>query len=103
MTAAGVASARPTPGANRGAPRAGNSLHGSSESHPDAPLVREYLQSLIHQRQLAAVSIANYTRSLERLRAQLLVLVRNQVRAEREPVAVVVVVVVVVVVAAANE
>ena len=35
--------------------------------HPDAPLVSEYLQSLVHQRQLAAVSIANYTRSLDRL------------------------------------
>jgi len=35
--------------------------------HPDTPLVSEYLQSLVHQRQLAAVSVANYSRSLDRL------------------------------------
>ena len=38
-----------------------------ASAHPDAHLVQEYLHSLRHQRQLAANSIANYTRSLERL------------------------------------
>ena len=52
MTAAGVAEANAAP-------------------HPDAGLVREYLQSLAHQRHLAAVSIANYSRSLARLLALL--------------------------------
>lgn len=36
-------------------------------THPDAPLVREYLDQLRHQRQLAPVSVANYARSLQRL------------------------------------
>jgi integrase/recombinase XerC len=36
-------------------------------AHPDARLVQEYLHSLKHQRQLAAITIANYARSLERL------------------------------------
>ena len=36
-------------------------------THPDAPLVREYLQSLAHQRHLAPVSVSNYARSLARL------------------------------------
>ncbi len=58
MTAAGVAAARPP--TQTGAPQLGDSF-------PDAPLVREYLQVLVHQRQLAAVSIANYSRSLGRL------------------------------------
>jgi len=49
VTAAGVATARP------------------DSPHPDAPLVGEYLKSLTHQRQLSPVSIANYSRSLERL------------------------------------
>ncbi len=39
----------------------------TADRHPDAALVREYLHSLTHQRQLAAVSIENYTRSLLRL------------------------------------
>lgn len=36
-------------------------------THPDAPLVGEYLESLAHQRHLAPVSISNYARSLARL------------------------------------
>jgi integrase/recombinase XerC len=36
-------------------------------THPDAGLVREYLESLAHQRHLAPVSITNYARSLARL------------------------------------
>lgn len=36
-------------------------------AHPDAALVGDYLQSLSHQRHLASASIANYSRSLERL------------------------------------
>lgn len=36
-------------------------------AHPDAALVRDYLRSLTHQRQLAPVSVANYARSLARL------------------------------------
>jgi integrase/recombinase XerC len=51
VTAAGVAAARP----------------GTHTPHPDASLVGEYLKSLTHQRRLAPVSIANYSRSLERL------------------------------------
>lgn len=38
-----------------------------ASAHPDAHLVEEYLHSLRHQRQLAAISISNYARSLERL------------------------------------
>jgi integrase/recombinase XerC len=53
VTAAGVAEAR-------------TSTH-PGDSHPDASLVNEYLQSLAHQRQLAPVSIVNYSRSLARL------------------------------------
>ena len=40
---------------------------GAGTAHPDAGLVREYLGSLAHQRQLAPVSISNYARSLARL------------------------------------
>ena len=65
MTAAGVASARPTIGASRGARPTRDSQ--AAGAHPESPLVREYLGSLVHQRQLAAVSVANYTRSLQRL------------------------------------
>ena len=39
----------------------------SGDAHPDAHLVKEYLRSLAHQRHLAPVSIANYSRSLARL------------------------------------
>lgn len=45
---------------------AGDNTHPGA-AHPDAPLVREYLGSLAHQRHLSPVSIANYTRSLARL------------------------------------
>jgi integrase/recombinase XerC len=46
---------------------AGVATAGPDSPHPDAPLVGEYLKSLAHQRHLAPVSIANYSRSLERL------------------------------------
>ena len=39
----------------------------ADQRHPDAALVREYLDSLAHQRHLAPVSISNYARSLARL------------------------------------
>ncbi len=48
MTAAGVAETNPA-------------------THPDASLVREYLASLAHQRQLAPVTVSNYARSLAEL------------------------------------
>ena len=53
MTAAGVADA--------------SSSTQAGDTHPDAPLVEEYLQSLTHQRHLAPISISNYSRSLARL------------------------------------
>ena len=40
---------------------------GAGNTHPAAVLVREYLGSLAHQRQLSPVSISNYSRSLARL------------------------------------
>ena len=36
-------------------------------THPDSGIVREYLESLTHQRRLAPVSVTNYARSLARL------------------------------------
>ena len=37
------------------------------DSHPDAGLVREYLDSLKHQRRLSPATLANYTRALDLL------------------------------------
>lgn len=45
----------------------GGIAQASSAAHPDAALVREYLDMLTHQRRLAPVSVSNYARSLARL------------------------------------